>query len=151
MPITPCRMVTCAFALSLTQWCGSAPPDIFIGSSVDCAPGGLAHGFKLMLCATPNSLTTPLPFYALLKLLLHMVICLRLCHKTHAKTLWNFDIIFFHLAEQLAAQSFSLGLATPSGKLDDPSFSRALPALALSKEFCSDSSFGSYNNSFTIV
>jgi hypothetical protein len=43
-----------------------------------------------------------------------MAICLRLCHKTHAQTPWNFDIIFFRLAERLAAQSFSFGLATPS-------------------------------------
>jgi hypothetical protein len=80
-----------------------------------------------------------------------MAICLCLCCKTHAQTPWNFDIIFFHLAEWLATQSFSLGLATPSGKLDDPSFSRALPALSLSKEFCSDSSFKTYNRPPTIV
>jgi hypothetical protein len=62
-------MVTCVFVLSLTQWHGSAPPEIFIGSSVDCAPGGLLMVLhhELMLCATPNSLTTPQPFYALLK------------------------------------------------------------------------------------
>jgi hypothetical protein len=80
-----------------------------------------------------------------------MAICLHLCRKTHAQTPWTFDIIFFCLAERLAAQSFSLGLATPSGKLDDPSFSRALPALALSKEFCSDLSFEMYNRPPTIV
>jgi hypothetical protein len=80
-----------------------------------------------------------------------MAICLHLCCKTHAQIPWNFNIIFFCLAERLAAQSFSLGLATPSGKLDDPSFSRALPALALSKEFCSDSSFKRYNGPPTIV
>ncbi len=33
-----------------------------------------------------------------------MAIYLRLCRKTHAQTPWNFDIIFFRLAEQLAAQ-----------------------------------------------
>jgi hypothetical protein len=104
-----------------------------------------------MLCTTPNSLTTPQPFCALLKLLLLMAICLLLCRKTHAKTPWNFDIIFFCLAEWLATQSFSLGLATPSRKLDDPSFSRALSALALSTEFYSDSSIERYNGSLTIV
>jgi hypothetical protein len=76
----------------------------------------LHHKLLLCLCTTPkNSLTTPQSFYALLKLLLPMAICVRLCHETHAKTPWNFDFIFSCLAEWLAAQSFSLGLATPSG------------------------------------
>jgi hypothetical protein len=71
---------------------------------------------KLLLCAMPkNSLTTPQPFYALLKLLLPMAICLRLCCETHTKTPWNFDINFSCLAKRLATQSFSLGLTTPSG------------------------------------
>jgi hypothetical protein len=58
---------------------------------------------SFFLCTTPNSLTTPQPFYALLKLLLPMAICLHLCCETHAKTPWNFDIIFFRMAERLAA------------------------------------------------
>jgi hypothetical protein len=80
-----------------------------------------------------------------------MAICLGLCCKTHAQTPWNFDIIFIRLAEWLAAQSFILGIATPSGKLDDPSFSRVLPVLALSNEFYSDSSYETYNGPPTIV
>jgi hypothetical protein len=146
-------MVTCAFALSLTRWCGSSSPEIFIGTSVDCAPGGLAHGFASLAYAFRHAKlshhTTAILCAA--QVLLPMAICLRLCCKTHDQTPWNFDIIFFCLAERLAAQSFSLRLATPSGKLDDPSFSRALPALALSKEFCSDSSFETYNRPPTIV
>jgi hypothetical protein len=39
---------------------------------------------------------------------------LRLCQSAH---LWKFDIIFFWLAEQLAAQSFGIGARYPFRKL----------------------------------
>ncbi len=114
---------------------------------------GLANGFASWAYALRHTKlshhTTAILCAA--QVLLPMAICLHLCCKTHAQTPWNFDIIFFRLAERLAAQLFSLGLANPSRKLDDPSFSRALPALALSKEFCSDSSFKTYNGPPTIV
>jgi hypothetical protein len=86
-----------------------------LGSSVDCAPGGLAHGFASLAYALRYAKlshhTTAILCAA--QVLLPMAICLCLCCKTHAQTPWNVDIIFFRLAEQLAAQSFSLGLATP--------------------------------------
>jgi hypothetical protein len=77
---------------------------------------------KLMLCAESNSLTTPQPFYALLKLLLPVAICLRLCRETHAKTHWNFDIIFFRLAERLAAHHSVWGLLSLQGSWITPAF-----------------------------
>jgi hypothetical protein len=56
----------------------------------------------------------PSSYRSLLELLPPMVICLRLCQSTH---LWKFDIIFFWLAEQLAAQTFGIGARYPFGKL----------------------------------
>ena len=55
----------------------------------------------------------PSSYPSLLELLPPMAICLRLCRSTH---LWNFDLIFFCLAEQLAAQSFGIGARYPFGK-----------------------------------
>ncbi len=68
----------------------------------------------------PNSLTTPQPFYALLKLLLPMAIFLCLCREIHAKTPWNFDIILVCLDELLPHNHSVWGLLPLQGNWMTP-------------------------------
>jgi hypothetical protein len=80
------------------------PPDIFLNSSLIVQLGSTF---------APRQLSYQTTIHSLLELLPPMAICLRLCRSTH---LWNFDLIFFCLAEQLAAQSFGIGARYPFRK-----------------------------------